>query len=161
VTVADIVIEVEKAGAAFRLEGDKVRVWYPDDERRKEMAGQIALLRAQRAEVAAYLKTRAVIPPMPKGVRLIRWEPKAAPVAIDVCSVVLDVPKFVEAELRALDSRLNNPWTIHGGFTVLQMLDRLAQAGLEVELDPKGGASTTKPQNTEGGSEIDLKGENT
>jgi hypothetical protein len=70
---------------------------------------------------------------------LIRWQFKAAPVAIDVCSVVVDVRKFMESELRALDSRLNNPWTIHGGFTVPQMLDRLAQAGLEVELEPKGG----------------------
>jgi hypothetical protein len=138
VTVADIVSEIESAGAAFLLEDDKVRVWYPDDERRKEVAGQIALLREQRAEVVAYLKVRSAAPPMPKGVRLIRWEPKAAPVAIDVCSVVLDVPKFIEGELRALDSRLNNPWTIHGGFTVPQMLDRLAQVGALVELDPRG-----------------------
>ena len=93
----------------------------------------------QCAEVVAYLKARSAAPPMPKGVRLIRWESKAAPVAIDVCSVVVDISKFIEGELRALDSRLNNPWTIHGGFTVPQMLDRLAQAGLEVELEPKGG----------------------
>ena len=77
-------------------------------------------------------------PPMPEGIRLIRWEPKSAPVAIDVCSVVVDVPKFIESELRALDSRLNNPRTIHGGFTVPQMLDRLAQVGLVVVLEPKG-----------------------
>jgi hypothetical protein len=94
------------------------------------------------------------VPTMPKGVRLIHWERKRAPVAIDVCSVVVDVPKFIESELRALDSRLNNPWTIHGGFTVPQMLDRLAQAGLEVELEPKGGASTEKYQSTEDGGEI-------
>jgi hypothetical protein len=91
---------------------------------------------------------------MPQGVRLVRWEPKAAPVAIDVCSVVVDVPRFIESELRALDSRLNSPWTIHGGFTVPQMLDRLAQAGVEVELEPKGGAFTAKSQNTEGEAEI-------
>jgi hypothetical protein len=81
------------------------------------------------------------VPTMPKGVRLIRLESRTAPVAIDVCTVVVDVSGFIERELRALDSRLNNPWTIHGGFTVPQMLNRLAQAGLEVELDPKGGAS--------------------
>lgn len=139
--LVDIVSEVEAAGAAFRLEGEKVRVSYPDDERRKELAKQISLLRDHRTEVAAYLKARSAVPPMPKGVRLIRWESKAAPVAIDVCSVVVDVPKFIESELWALDSRLNNLRTIHGGFTVPQMLNRLAQAGLEVELDPKGGAN--------------------
>lgn len=73
-------------------------------------------------------------PAMPKGIRLIRWEPKSAPVAIDVCSVVVDVSKFIAGELRALDSRLNDPMTIHGGFTVPQMLDRLAQVGVTVAL---------------------------
>ena len=92
-------------------------------------------------------------PSMPSGVRLVSWEPMAAPVRLDVCSVVFDVPKFIESELRALDSRLNNPWTIHGGFTVPQMLDRLAQAGLEVELNRKA-EHPTKCQNTEGGREI-------
>jgi hypothetical protein len=81
------------------------------------------------------------VAPIPNGIRLIRWESKTAPVAIDVCSVVVDVPKFIESELRALDSRLNNPGTIRGGFTVWQMLDRLAQAGLIVELEPKGRAN--------------------
>ena len=77
------------------------------------------------------------IPPMPAGVRLVRWEPKPAPVAIDVCSIVVDVAKFVQTELSALDSRLNNPWTIRGGFTVPQILDRLAQVGVLVVLEPK------------------------
>lgn len=140
-TVAEVVHEIEVAGASLRLDGEKVRVSYPNDERRKELAKQIALLRAHRAEVAAYLKTRRTIPPMPKGVRLVRYEPKAAPIHLDVCSTVSDVPRFLEAELRALDSRLNNPWTIRGGFSVPQILDRLRQAGLEVELDPKGGAA--------------------
>jgi hypothetical protein len=96
----------------------------------------------------------AEIPPIPKGVRLICWDPKQSLVAIEVCSVVVDIPKFIERELRALDSRLNNPSTIHGGFSVAQMLNRLAQAGVEVELELRGGASTTKFQNTEGGDEI-------
>ena len=116
--VADIVSEIEAAGATFRLEGEKVRVSYPDDERRKELGSQIELLRDHRTEVAAYLKVRTTVPTMPKGVRLIRWESIAAPVAIDICTVVVDVPKFIQSELRALDSRLNDPWTIHGGFTV-------------------------------------------
>jgi hypothetical protein len=75
-------------------------------------------------------------PSMPKGVRLVRWEPKPAPVAIDVCSVVVDVSKFME--LRDLNSRINFPWTIKGGWTIPQILDRLAQAGVEVEIDLKG-----------------------
>lgn len=75
---------------------------------------------------------------MPEGVHLVRWEPKAAPVGIDVCSVVVDVPKFIETELRDLNSRLNFPWTIRGGFTIPQILDRLKQAGVEVEVHLQG-----------------------
>ena len=132
--VSEILVELEAAGAAFRLDGETVRVSYPDDECREGLSGQIALLRDRREEVAAYLKQRDAIPQMPVGVQLVRWNPKPAPVAIDVCSVVVDVPKFVQSELLALDSRLNNPWTIHGGFTVPQILDRLAQAGVVVAL---------------------------
>lgn len=109
--------------------------------------------------IVAHEKDRSATPPMPKGIRLVRWEPKTAPVVIDVCSEAVEVPKFIESELRMLDSRLNDPWTIRGGFTVPQMLDRLAQAGVEVELEPRGVASmppnrterTTRLQKTSGG----------
>jgi hypothetical protein len=80
-------------------------------------------------------------PPMPIGVRLVRYEPRKPPVAVDVCSVVTDVPKFIERELRDLDSRLNSPWTIRGGWSVPQILDRLRQVGVEVEIDLKGDRS--------------------
>ena len=141
-TVDEILVQAESAGAEFRLEGEEVRISYPDDKCRAELSEQIALLRDHRDEVRAFLKARNPWLPylMPKGVRLVDWQPKCAPVAIDVCTVVVDVHKFVQAELQALDSRLNNPSVIHGGFTVPQMLDRLRQAGVTVELDPKGGA---------------------
>jgi hypothetical protein len=141
-TVDEILVQAEAAGAQFRLEGEEVRISYPDDECRDGLSGQIALLRNHRDEVRAFLKARNPWTPyvMPRGVRLVSWEPKVAPVAIDVCSVVVDVTKFIESELRELDSRLNNPWTIHGGFTVPHILERLRQAGVTVDLDPKGGA---------------------
>ena len=82
-------------------------------------------------------ETTPVCPPMPAGVRLVNWEPKVAPVAIDVCSVVTDVQKFIAAELQSLDHRLNNPWCVRGGWTVPQMVDRLAQVGLVIEVDVK------------------------
>jgi len=37
--------------------------------------------------------------PLPKGVTLVRFTPKTAPVAITVCSVVNDVPKFIQHAL--------------------------------------------------------------
>jgi hypothetical protein len=80
-------------------------------------------------------------PPMPIGVKLVRYEPRKPPVAVDVCTVVTDVPKFIERELRDLDSRLNSPWAIRGGWSVPEILDRLRQVGVGVEIDLKGDRS--------------------
>jgi hypothetical protein len=78
-------------------------------------------------------------PPLPAGVRLIRYEPKVPPVAIDVCSVVQDVEQFIQIELQELSARLHSPVQIRGGWGVFTILDRLRQVGLELEIDTKGG----------------------
>jgi hypothetical protein len=75
-------------------------------------------------------------PFLPRGVRLIRYQPKEPPIGIDVCSVVTDVDRFIRAELRELDGRLNNPVQIRGGWGVFAILERLRQAGLELEIVP-------------------------
>jgi hypothetical protein len=134
VSVADIVSEVETAGIALQLQGEKVRVWYPDDERRKELAGQIALLRAQRSEVAAYLKVRTAIPPMPEGVRLVRWEPKAAPVALTRVEIVTDVPRFVTMTLLELKAAMAGRRWLAGNRTIRELIERLVECGVFVEV---------------------------
>ena len=133
-TVADVVSEVEAAGVAFRLDGEKVHVSYPDDERRKELAAQITLLRSQRAEVAAYLRARCAILPMPKGVRLLLWEPKPAPVLLTRCSVVTDVPRFVQMTLLELGAALAGKRWLSGNWSVRELTDRLEQCGVVVEV---------------------------
>ena len=50
-------------------------------------------------------------------------------------SVVVNLDAFLRAELRELGSRLHNPVQIRGGFGVFAILDRLRQAGLNVEID--------------------------
>lgn len=151
-SAAEILGELERRGVSVAVEGETLCL----KPKRALDDGLLARVRESKAEILRELTQQLSdgCPPLPRGVRLIRWDPRPAPVAIDMCSVIVDVPKFIKSELLALDSRLNNPWTIRGGFTVPQTLDRLAQAGLEVELEPKGGASTTKFQNTEGGNEI-------
>lgn len=74
-------------------------------------------------------------PSLPRGVRLVRYEPKAPPISIDVCSVVIDIEKFIRGELTELCARLHNPVQIRGGWGVFTILDRLRQVGLEVEID--------------------------
>lgn len=133
-SVAEVVSEVEAAGAAFRLDGEKVRVSYPDEERRKELAGQIALLRAQRAEVAAYLRSRSAIPPMPEGVRLVRWKPRPAPVILTRYEVVTEVSRFVEMTLLELKAALAGKRWLAGHRSVRELVDRLEQCGVFVQI---------------------------
>jgi hypothetical protein len=134
VTVPDVVSELEEAGAAFQLDGERVRVSYPGDELREELAGRIGLLRAQRSEVAAYLKARSAAPRMPEGVRLVRWEPKPVPVILTRFAIVTDVAKFISTTLLELRAALvGEPWQ-SGHWSVRELVDRLEQCGVFVQI---------------------------
>lgn len=147
-TVADVVTEIEAAGVAFRLEGEKVRVCYPDDERREELAGRIGLLRHQRAEVAAYLKARSAIPQMPEGVHLVRWEPKSAPIALTRVEIVTDVPRFVTMTLLELQAAMIGERWLAGNRSVRELIERLEECGVLVEVE-RSNASRTQPTDLE------------
>jgi len=61
-------------------------------------------------------------------------ELREAPVAIETCSVVTDPGKFARATLEQLRVVVENPkrWV---GWSVLQLVDRLAQVGIRVEVE--------------------------
>ena len=68
-------------------------------------------LRARPGEVIELLQSRPRLPgiapmPMPPGVRLIGWNLKDPPIAIDVCSVVMDPATFVNSTLNRLQTAL-------------------------------------------------------
>lgn len=132
--IADVMSEVEAAGVEFRLDGEKVRVWYPNDECRVELAGRIALLRDQRSEVAAYLQARSAVPAMPPGVRLLRWEPKPPPVILTHYAVVSDVSRFTSMTLLELKAALAGECWLAGNCSVRELIDRLEQCGVVVEV---------------------------
>ncbi len=88
-------------------------------------------LRAHRDEVMALLRQRAEIPPVPPGVRLLGWSLKQPPVAIEACAVVVDPALFARTTLEQLGRALANP-TRWVGWTVPQLVDRLAQVGVKV-----------------------------
>jgi hypothetical protein len=133
VNLADTVSEVEATGATFRIEGEKVRIWYPDENYREKLTEQIAFLRNHRADVAAFLKARGAVPDMPPGVRLIQWNLKAPPVLIETYAVVTDPTLFARTTLEQLKRALENPkrWM---GWTTQQLVDRLAHVGVTVIL---------------------------
>jgi len=134
-SVVDVVGEVEAAGVALRLCGDTVRMGFPDMQRRHELAEQVAFLRAHRDEVTGFLRDCANVPAMPPGVRLLTWNLKKPPVAIESCAVVVNPKLFAKTSLVQLGTAMANPafWV---GWSVPQLIDRLLQVGVVVESIP-------------------------
>lgn len=58
-SVSAILCEVEAAGIGLRLDGDRIRIWFPEPGQRVTMAGQVAFLRTHRNEVAEFLRVRS------------------------------------------------------------------------------------------------------
>jgi hypothetical protein len=136
-SVSEVLGDVEAAGIALRLDGEKVRIWFPKSHQREELAPQVTFLRAHRDEVAEFLRLRHSIPAMPPGVRLVRWDLKQPPVAIETCAVVTDSALFARTTLEQLRTALALPnrWI---GWSIQQLIDRLAQIGVEVTLESTG-----------------------
>jgi hypothetical protein len=92
---------------------------------------------------------------LPEGVHLVRYVTKNPPVAVTVCSVVTDIPRFIRFALAELDARLHHPVQIKAGDSVFGLLSRLADCGLELRLEwplsgeiaePPPGPSSTESQ---------------
>src|SRR5258708_32183787 len=124
--VSETLKEIEAVGIAMRLEGQKVRIWYPDPQQRTEFAGQIAFLRSHRSEVVELLRMRATIPSMPPRVRLIEWHLKEPPIGIESATVVTDPGLFARTTLTQLGMTLVNP-VRRVGWSVPQLIERLSQ----------------------------------
>jgi len=72
---------------------------------------------------------------MPKGVRLIEWNPKPAPVILTHFSVVTDVWGFIAATLAELRAAMNGQQWLAGHRGVRELVDRLEQCGVIVQID--------------------------
>lgn len=96
------IAEIRRAGATLWLDGNRVRIHYQNELQREQLAPQVSVLRDHRAEVMEWLKQQATIPPMPHGVRLLRWSLKEPPVAIEVCAVVTEPARFARSTLGQL-----------------------------------------------------------
>lgn len=94
-------------------------------------------MRAHKDEALLVPKQRALIPPISKGVRLIRWEPKPAPVILTRYEVVVEVKRFVEMALVELKEALAGKRWLAGNWSIRELTDRLEQCGVVVEVAPK------------------------
>jgi len=106
-----------------------------------EARGLLAELRERKPEVTDLLQVRAATP---SGVRIIGWNLKEPPIAIEYHAVVTDPAKFAGATLGELRERLANPKRKYG-WTVPQLIDRLAQVGVKVALECRENFTEANP----------------
>ena len=126
VTPIELIQRIEVSGGRIRVE-DGFLVIAPEEA----AAPVIEELRAHKAAIIALLSSRPV---MPAGVRLIRWEPKAAPVQLSRCETVTDVDRFSRHTLAQIDARLHDKHFLAGNWPLSELLARLAAVGCVVEL---------------------------
>jgi hypothetical protein len=87
--------------------------------------------------VLALLRRREEIPLMPSGVRMVDWEPKPAPVVLTQFSVVTDVDRFIRMTLLELKAALGGKRWQAGHWSVRDLVDRLEQCGVRLEIEEK------------------------
>jgi hypothetical protein len=130
-TCAETIVQrIEVAGGVLALNGDHVRFRLPQDS-----AELLADLREHKHEIVLLLKKREEIPVVPPGMRVVRWEPKTAPVILTRFSVVTDVTKFISATLRELAAALAGKRWLAGNWSAGELVDRLEQCGVLVQIE--------------------------
>ena len=156
-----VIEELRRLGFEIEAAGDQVRVRHQSPPR-PEALPLLEYIRQHKAEVLAALagpqhededepttgaKRDADLldgivadalpfpPPLPNGLRLISYAPQKPPVAVEQCSIVTNVELFIQSSLADLEDKLNHPNAIRWGWTVPQMLDRLRQVGLVIEIE--------------------------
>jgi hypothetical protein len=126
--VAESVVErIEGAGGELAVNGEWIHARLPEDA-----AHLLEELRAHKDEVLSLLRRREEIPAMPQGVRLMRWEPKPAPVILAHFAVVTDVSRFISMTLLELKAALAGKQWLAGHRSARELVDRLEQCGVFV-----------------------------
>lgn len=126
-TALELIQVVEANGGHFRVDGECL-VIAPGEA----AAPVMEELRQLKAELLAELARRPNLPP---GVRLVRWEPKAAPVQISRGAIVTDSEKFIGTTLAQLAAALEGRSWQSGNWGLSGLIERLAAVGCMVALE--------------------------
>jgi hypothetical protein len=137
-TATEVLRAVEEAGGSLALNRGQIKYAIP-----RPATWLVSELRQRRGEIVALLQQRTASPPMPPGVRLVRWTPKQPPVLLQHCSVVIDVEQFVSATLAQLWARLQGKDFVAGNWSQRELIERLEQVGVEVEVNDNHGRRRT------------------
>jgi hypothetical protein len=96
---------------------------------------EISIKEAKVVEPAVPVNVeRAPVGSASASIRIIEWKLKQPPVAMETCAVVINTRLFAESTLDQLRIVLTQPKR-RVGWTVPQLIDRLAQVGVQVTLE--------------------------
>ena len=126
-TALDLIQIVEANGGRLRVDGEYL-VIAPGEA----AAPVMEELRQRKTEIIELLAER---PAMPAGVRLVRWNPKDAPVQLSKCSTVTDVDLFIRTTLAQLEAAMEGRNWQAGNWGLSGLIERLAACGCGVVLD--------------------------
>lgn len=142
-TAIEVLHAVKKAGGALALNGGQIKYKIP-----KPAAWLVTELKQHREDLIGLLREGETPPPMPPGVRLLKWEPKNPPIAIVRMGIVSNVPKFIAATLLQLQARLEGKDFLAGNWSLRELVDRLEQVGVVVKVVSTQSAGKNDEQNS-------------
>jgi hypothetical protein len=148
---AGILDTIRELGGELVLDGGKLRYRLPDCPEAREVLEQV---RQDRDAIKAFLRDGESEAPsleevwtaLPRGVRLVSYQPRKAPFAVAPVSVVTDAGKFYRAYLTDLRRRLEHR-DRHAAPPLPDILAKLAEGGLVLVTDDDfqfGGGSVRK-----------------
>ncbi len=132
----ELLSEAEAQGITLRIVGGKVKASLPGAAK-PMLEPMLERLRAHRDEILSALRQRSSLPPLPQSVRLVSWNPKEPPIALERCSIVTDVHLFISSTLEQLDAALKGNTWLAGNWSVRELLDRLEQVGVVLAVEAK------------------------
>ena len=126
----EVLVAVQNAGGALTLSGERIQYALPDSA-----VWLVPELQQNREELVGLLREEGTPPPMPPGVRLLKWEPKTPPVAVVRKGIVSNVDRFIGATVRQLGARLEGKDFLAGNWSLRELVDRLEQVGVHVQVE--------------------------
>lgn len=123
---SEILRSVENAGGELWLEGESLRYRLPESASRL-----VDELRTQKWDLVNLLRRRHSLP---RGLRLVRWEPIPGPVWVNRWLTVTNTERFIEITLEQVAARLSGDHWRAGNWSLSDLLERLEGVGVTVAL---------------------------
>ncbi|HEV2416547.1 MAG TPA: hypothetical protein VGX94_01965 [Terriglobia bacterium] len=138
-TIGEVFEQVALMGGSLGLNGERVELVLPDVPEADALTESVrlnrdviaAMLKDQESRAPSVEEVKAILP---AGVRLVSYQPKEAPFAVNVANIVTNAGRFYRAHFADLARRLEKPEGYHCP-PLSDILGKLGAAGLELKIE--------------------------